>query len=443
MIQNKEYILKRTVADSNTPLAERIAQAIGHEALRWYITAVNDEKITVEATLFQEEAFAPSRSSVLEQHYPGKSAVLSLIPTGIACEFGGYAGDASPVTALLASCTDYLLTNPNAVNASNFIYLQNNLLYTEGYCIDLFCRGLTNLYIPYTNKIGLIIEKSDEQKLDIVFNILNTVRAIYGVHVEHYIITDAPIGGRAVQNKSGAFVGTIDNPATLFAACDRLLSQGVDAIAVTSTIQDMPATDYARHFSGQYPNPVGGAEAVISHLICHKYKVPAAHAPMINFNDFDLNDPIVDARGAGEIASTSGLACILIGLRQAPQIQDASHRPFRDIVNLNNLLAIVTPASCLGGIPSLYTRQRNIPIIAVQDNDTILNVTQSQLQLSHVVEVNNYLEAAGILMALQNGLSLPGLVRPLKTIKYARESCAPSLEPVPTRTEDALEHQLA
>src|SRR5262249_46167762 len=163
---------------------------------------------------------------------------------------GGYAGDAAPATSLLASTADYLITNPNAVNASDFIKLDDNVVYTEGFSIDLFCQGLVNLYWPYSNKVGLIIEKSDTHGLDIVFNILNAVRATYGVNITDYVITERPIGGRCVQNKSGAFVGTLDNPDVLFEACEKLTARGVNAIAVTSNIQDLPQENYAKHFAG-------------------------------------------------------------------------------------------------------------------------------------------------------------------------------------------------
>ncbi|WP_353737299.1 DUF3326 domain-containing protein [Moorena sp. SIO3B2] len=40
-----------------------------------------------------------------------------MIPTGVRAEIGGFAGDATPSTNLLASACDYLVTNPNAVTA--------------------------------------------------------------------------------------------------------------------------------------------------------------------------------------------------------------------------------------------------------------------------------------------------------------------------------------
>jgi hypothetical protein len=81
------------------------------------------------------------------------------------------------------------------------------------------------------------------------------------------------------------------------------------------------------------------------------------------------------------------------------------------------LLAVVAPASALGGIPMLYASQKDIPIIAVKDNQTILAVNQEKLNLKNVIEVNNYIEAAGILQALRKGLSLTTITRPLLTLR--------------------------
>jgi hypothetical protein len=393
----------------------------GGRLLRWYISKVTPDEIIIEFTLLKEYedlfSFTPP-----ETIYPGKSVVLSIIPTGIGCEIGGYAGDAAPATALLASCTDYLITNPNAVNASDFILMPDNVLYTEGFIIDQFSRGQVNLYKPYSNKLGLIINKPDKSQLDIVFNIMNTVRAVHGVHIEDYVITEESIGSRCEQNRSGSYVGNIDKPGVLFKACDKLVEKGVNAIAVTSNIKDLPLDNYAVHFEGKHPNPIGGAEAVISHLICKKYRIPAAHAPLLNVKDLKLKSSVVDARGAGEFSSISGLACVLIGLSKAPQINKTQCYGIEDIVNINNLLAVVAPAGALGGVPMIYAQRNGIPVIAVKENRTILDITQSKLNLKNTIMVNNYPEAAGILQALKKGISIPGLYRPLATLKFQSQT---------------------
>jgi hypothetical protein len=416
MIENKEFVIKRSEFGSMEDLPTLVENKSGGNLLRWYISRVEDSEVCVEATL-SKELGDMDLPKMTDGVFPGKSAALSVIPTGIGCDIGGYAADAAPATALLASCVDYLITNPNAVNASNFIFIPENVLYTEGYMIDMFCKGLGNLYKTYANKVGVIIEKTTQQNLDVVFNIINTARAVFGIDIEHYVITDEPIGGRCEQTVSGSYVGRIDNPGVLFSACERLMRAGVSAVAVTSNIKDLPMDNYARHFQGDHPNPVGGAEAVISHLICSRYKIPAAHAPMINVKDMALTSGVVDARGAGEFASVSGLACVLIGLGHAPQFSRSNRWRIQDAISINNLIAVVAPSSALGGIPMLYAAKLGIPVIAVKNNKTILDVTPAKLNLKNVIEVANYPEAAGILQALQKGISTPSLYRPLDTLR--------------------------
>ena len=73
------------------------------------------------------------------------------------------------------------------------------------------------------------------------------------------------------------------------------------------------------------------------------------------------------------MASTSGLACILVGLQKAPQIKQSKNR-IADIININNVLAVVIPTTCLGGVPILQAEKYNIPVIALEAKvRTLLN----------------------------------------------------------------------
>ncbi|MDJ1174455.1 DUF3326 domain-containing protein [Roseofilum capinflatum] len=417
MIKNKQYRINKSEIPDNMPWVDVIKKVIGKNVIRWYISKIEEEYIAIEATLYTDN-FSELNQSVEAEYYPQKSVVINLVPTGIGCSIGGYAGDATPTANLLATTVDYLVTNPNTVNASNFINLKENVVYAEGHSIDLFSQGMVNFYLPYANTVGLIIEKSESWKIDILFNIINAIRAIYGVNIIDPIITDERIYSRCIQNEVGAFVGTVDNPEVLLNASQELIQKGANAIAVTTNVQDLPSEMYARHFRGECPNPVGGVEAIISHLIMKKFKIPVAHAPLMNIKDLDLKENVVDARGAGEMASTSGLACILVGLHKAPQIKIQTNTRIADIVNVNNVLAVVIPATCLGGVPVLQAQKYNIPVIAVHENQTILDISQSKLKLNNVIEVTSYAEAAGIILALKNGINLASLSRPLETFLF-------------------------
>jgi Protein of unknown function (DUF3326) len=415
MIENQRFTLKRTAAQDNTTLAAAIEEVIGPNALRWYVAEVGADELVIEASLSTDLDPAPRLDG--GRHFADKSAAVNIIPTGVDCNIGGYAGDGAPATNLLASTVDYLITNPNAVNASDFISLHDNVVYTDGHSMDQFMRGHADLHVPRANRVGLIVERAEDWMLDVVFNVVNAVRAVHGADIVDCVVTDEPIGGRCVINRSGAVAGTIDNPQALYRASEKLIASGANAIAITSNIKDLPLADYALHFDGRFPNPVGGVEAIISYLISRRYQLPTAHAPLINIKELELKERVVDARGAGEFVSTSGLACILIGLRRAPQVAPEKAGSVAAALALNNLLAVVTPAGCLGGVPQLYAQSRRIPVIAVRDNDTILNVTQSKLGLGNVVEVHSYAEAAGVLMALKRGISLESIFRPLRTIR--------------------------
>jgi hypothetical protein len=435
MIENRRFRIGRTDIWQAGSLRSAIEKSVGPGALRWYITSADRNELVVEATVdtdvvaeIHEAAAGPQE----RPFYPGKTAVINIVPTGVGCSIGGFAGDAAPVTSLLAATADYLITNPNAVNASDFIQLASNVLYTEGLCIDLLAQGEIDLHVPYANRVGLIVEKAEPAALDAVFNVVNTARAVHGVDIVDCIVTEKPIGSRCVKNRSGAFVGTVDNPDVLLDACRQLIDQGANAIAVTTQIQGLPSEEYVQHFAGagDAPNPMGGVEAVISHLIVDRFRLPAAHAPMINLKELDLPERVVDARAGGEMSSVSGLACVLIGLRRAPQIERTPRLRAADILNVNNVLAVVAPASCLGGIPVLCAVDRGIPVIAVAANETILEVGRTALGLEKgVLEARSYAEAAGLLLALRHGIAPDTITRPLKTLRHRRSSQTAVEEP--------------
>jgi len=415
MIVNLEYRLKKSTLSRTESLADSISQQLDERVLRWYVSHANTSEIVVQSISTDLDCPALPHSAC---HASGanKVAAISLIPTGVGCEIGGYAGDAAPVTRLLGSAVDYLITNPNAVNASNFISLPQNVLYTDGHTLDQFSQGKTHLHVPCQNRIGVIVEKSSPAVVDQIFNLINAVRAVHGVQVVDVVVTDEPIGGRCFLNEAGAFSGTVDNPHVLFAACERLIKNGATAIAVTSQIKDLPQTDYSRHFEGKYPNPVGGVEAVISYLINRRYRIPAAHAPIQNLNDLYLNEPVVDARSAGERASQSGFACILVGLNKSPHTC-CGKGPFTETISRDNILAVVAPADCLGGIPALFFNSARVPIVAVRQNRTVMRASQDDLKLKNVFEVETYAEAAGLLLCLRNGISVESIYRPFATLR--------------------------
>jgi hypothetical protein len=52
-------------------------------------------------------------------------------------------------------------------------------------------------------------------------------------------------------------------------------------------------------------------------------------------------------------------------------------------------------------------------LIAVKENQTVLNITNEKMEMRNVIEVNSYLEAAGVVVALREGISIESLRRPI------------------------------
>lgn len=419
MIINRTYELSRDAVDRAGGIAAAVAAVHVGEPLRWFVSAAKPSGFKIEATELVPGSLPPIPKATSVSTATGMAVAVSLIPTGIGCSVGGYAGDAGPATALLASACDFLVTNPNALNSSNFIIPDPRVIYTEGYSLDLFGCGEVDLHVPRANRIGVIIERSSDETLAEVFNIINVARAVHGIDIVDCVVTEGPIGTRSTNSPSGAYTGEIERPDILLAAGQRMLAAGATALAVTTNVQGLTEAKYASHFKGNHPNPVGGAEAIVSHLLTRRFGVPAAHAPIINFTGAHRPGLIVDARSAGEFVSTCGLACVLLGLHRAPQLTCRPGLSSSVRVSRDDVMAIVAPAGALGSAAVLSAVSRGIPVIAVRNNSTILDVTGSALGLCGVIEVDDYVTAAGTLLALRAGISLESVRRPLRTLGAA------------------------
>ena len=64
------------------------------------------------------------------------SPTIFIVPTGIGCEVGGFAGDALPTAKLLASASGCLITHPNVMNGGTLSEKDKNIFYVEGYSLD-------------------------------------------------------------------------------------------------------------------------------------------------------------------------------------------------------------------------------------------------------------------------------------------------------------------
>ena len=77
----------------------------------------------------------------------------------------------------------------------------------------------------------------------------------------------------------------------------------------------------------------------------------------------------------------------------------------------------MVPDGALGGEAVLACLERNVPLIAVE-NPSLLSVTADALGLSqNVLHASSYSEAAGLVLALREGLSPASLSRPLPALE--------------------------
>lgn len=408
---------------------ERVASELckylraGRYPLRAAIVKVTDHEAVIEATCVDLEPGDPYRDKLADielttprrkDHQDGTFAVVQIVPTGVRCEIGGFAGDACPATNLLASAADVLITHPNAVNASDINEMAGNVLYVEGKSLDDFLLGHLALAPSRSNRIGTFVDPTGEAYLDDVVHTLNAARAAAGIDCSLYAMGSHEIGVRTVWSESGCAVGTVLNPLVILESVERLLAEGVNAIGGVSVIHGVTAAEFAQHLAGKIPNPSGGVEAIITHLISKIFRVPTAHAPLPYYKDVKQRGTH-NPRASAEFISTPHYLCVLKGLARAPRLVciDRLDQVPGHLVSLNAVGAVVVPASCLGGIPALAAEFNDIPLIAVEENHTLLEVTNEKMRMRNVIPVRSYLEAAGVILALRQGISLESLRRPI------------------------------
>jgi hypothetical protein len=91
----------------------------------------------------------------------------------------------------------------------------------------------------------------------------------------------------------------------------------------------------------------------------------------------------------------------------------------------------VIPGGCLG-LPTLAALEQDIPVIAVKENRNLMQNDLGTLpwQPGQYFEVENYLEASGVINALKSGIEVSTLRRPLGQIK-SQEVKIEQQEPMP------------
>ncbi len=331
-----------------------------------------------------------------------KINAVMIIPTGIGCEIGGHAGDATPAAKLLGACCDKLILHPNVVNASDINEMPPNALYVEGSILDRFLGGEIELREVRQNKILLMVNAPVRSE---TINAVSAARATIGADIE-ILELDTPllmkadmVDGHAAGTESG--VTMLLQQFAGYSKSDIDYRGTVDALAIATPIRCEKETAL-RYFRGCGVNPWGGIEAIVSKIVASSIHKPVAHAPILEDEpELKYFNEVVDPRIAAEVISMCYLHCVLKGLHKAPRIVDRG-------LSVRDVDALITPIGCVGS-PHHSCMKAGIPIIAVKENTCVLNDTIPD----EFILVENYVEAAGVLMAMNAGVCIDAVRRPL------------------------------
>ncbi|MGB7443070.1 MAG: DUF3326 domain-containing protein [Coleofasciculaceae cyanobacterium] len=353
----------------------------------------------------------------MNQH---RYTVVLIVPTGVGAAIGGYAGDALPVARAISQICDRLITHPNVLNGAQLYWNLPNTSYVEGYGLDKFASGCWGLQPVAQNRVGLILDQGIEPDLRLRhLQAADATRATLGLDLTDYVVTDAPLQVELQTAASGASWGTIGNPDSLLRAAEVLITQArAEAIAVVARFPDDNDSDILQAYRhGQGVDPLAGAEAVISHLIVRTFQIPCAHAPALMPLPLD---PDLSPRSAAEELGYTFLPCVLVGLSRAPQFvvkpKNLLTPPSSDEIWAKEVDAVVVPATACGGSALLSLSQSQAKIIAVEDNQTSMQVTPELLGIK-AIRVNSYLEALGCLVADRAGISAEALSPSLSSLR--------------------------
>lgn len=310
----------------------------------------------------------------------GEKLGAFIVPTGVGATIGGFAGDASFYARKLAKKSK-LIVNPNVVNAGGFSGITENMFYIEGYSLDEFFKGNFNLTPSLNNPIGVVFDKAiPKDVLNVHINTINAIKCVYGVNVKEYTITEEEVGVEFNIDKSGISTGSVKNPKTMLEASKKLLTKGCNAIALVCLFED-PEDDNEDYANGLGTDPVGGVEAVLSHYISKELKIPCAHSPA--FTNYQIYPDLVDGKSASEYITPTFLPCILLGLSQAPLLSQNGK------IRIDELDYLVMPYDALGSTPVFECLKRNIPVYAVKENSTTLDISPEKIS-NKITIVNSY-----------------------------------------------------
>ncbi len=348
---------------------------------------------------------------------------VMLIPTGVDFAIGGHAGDATPAARLLASVCDKLVLHPNVVNASDVNEQTENCLYVEGSLICRLLMGTVGLRKIRQNRVLLVTENRPDAPnvVEQTINCAEGARATLGMDISEVVVLEQELFMQTGVSDSGRVTGRIERLGHLL---DLLRDKrgSYDAVALATRITPhIDTVELHRSYFGEGgPNPWGGVEAILTHLISTVLDVPSAHAPTMSSEALRTERwGVVEPRKAAEVISTTYLFCVLKGLNRAPQVLVGPSGVYDpSVLTAEDVSALVIPDGCVG-LPTLAAVEQGIPVVAVRNNSNLMRNDLKSLpfrpgQLQYAA---NYYEAAGILSAMKAGVAPATLARPMQPLR--------------------------
>lgn len=340
-----------------------------------------------------------------------------LIPTGIGAEVGGHAGDATAVSRMMAESCDTLVLHPNVVNASDINEMPDNSLYVEGSIATRLLMGTIGLQPVRTNRVLVVLDDHPNKHfVNAAVNSVSAGRATYGLNCPEVVCLQPPVSMSAEYAGSGRAVGRVEGLDHCIEVLDAT-SGDYDAVALSSVIR-VPQAYHLEYFerAGEMINPWGGVEAMLTHALSSVLDVPTAHAPMFESQQVEnLEVGIVEPRMAAEAVSLTFLQCVLKGLHKSPRIiRDEMLFTRPDVFSVEDVSCLVIPDGCLG-LPTIAALEQGIHVIAVRENANLMKNDLARLpwREGQFVQVDNYLEAVGVMNALKAGVTVESVRRPI------------------------------
>jgi hypothetical protein len=435
---SSQQLTVRQLLNGSSPLTnlrEATEQAFGNDAtpLRVVVTGKSRGGHQCEIEAVEPKVVGSDGDDVSVFNYRQRrlartnqfNAVM-LIPTGVDCAIGGHAGDATPSARLLASVCDNLVLHPNVVNASDVNEQTENCLYAEGSLICRLLMGSVGLRKVRQNRVLLVTEDRHDAPnvVDQTINCAEGARATLGMDISEVIVLEKELFMQTGVADSGRVTGRIERLGKLLDVLrDRRGSYDAIALATRITPHIDTVQLHRSYFGEGGPNPWGGVEAILTHLLSSVLDVPTAHAPTMSSEALRTESwGVVEPRKAAEVISTTYLFCVLKGLNKAPQVLLNPTGVFDpSVLTAEDISALVIPDGCVG-LPTLAAVEQGIPVVAVRNNTNLMrnDLRALPFRAGQLRYAQNYYEAAGILAAMKAGVAPATIARPMQPLRIER-----------------------